>query len=61
MAPFVTGAYVYFPQHVRYVCGRTRCYLSERELDVPAALKWSASYFNTWGNATRAVGIGGEL
>ncbi|KAH9918097.1 uncharacterized protein B0H18DRAFT_883123 [Fomitopsis serialis] len=45
---FVTTAYLYFPQHVRYLCGRARYYL-DGELSVPAALKWSASYL---GNAS---------
>lgn len=65
---FLTSVYLYFPHHVRYVCGRARYYLSGRELDVPAALKWSASYLNPWGNlsnplayAVRAVSLGDEL
>ena len=68
MAVFLTGAYLYFPQHVRYVCGRARYYLSGLEIDVPAALKWSASYLNPWGTASSplayaigSVSIGEEL
>lgn len=68
LAVFLTGAYLYFPHHVRYVCGRARYYLSGPDIDVPAALKWSASYLNPWGNASttityavRAVSIGEEL
>ncbi|EPS98474.1 hypothetical protein FOMPIDRAFT_1105858, partial [Fomitopsis schrenkii] len=31
MALFLTGVYLYFPHHVRYVCSRARYYLSGRE------------------------------
>ncbi|EPS97129.1 hypothetical protein FOMPIDRAFT_1129140 [Fomitopsis schrenkii] len=68
MVVFLISGYLYFPHHVRYVFGRTRYYLSGRELDVPAALKWSASYLNPWANASnplayavRAVSIGEDL
>ncbi|KZT70703.1 hypothetical protein DAEQUDRAFT_667385 [Daedalea quercina L-15889] len=51
LALFVTAGYLYFPRHVRYVCGRARYYLLGRELGMPAALKWSASYLVPWGEA----------
>ncbi|KAH9830210.1 uncharacterized protein C8Q71DRAFT_717379 [Rhodofomes roseus] len=60
---FATTGYLYFPQHVRYVCGRALYYLLGSELRVPTALK---SYLVPWGeiNASRpfdVLGIHGDL
>ncbi|KZT06642.1 uncharacterized protein LAESUDRAFT_653110 [Laetiporus sulphureus 93-53] len=54
-ALLTAGIYLYLPDHISYVYGRTKYYLLGRELGVTSALSWSSRWAAA-GNVTPPLG-----